>query len=103
SPARVEVIHNRSNVGFPAGCNQGIAQARGAFVVLLNNDTVVTPGWLDGLLAWIVQGWPKVGLVGPVTNASPPPQEIPVDYAELTDVDAFARRRQLAQAGQALK
>ena len=35
------------NRGFPVGCNQGIKIARGAQVLLLNNDTVVTTGWLQ--------------------------------------------------------
>lgn len=42
--------HRRSeNGGFIAACNDGIAIARGDYVVLLNNDTVPQPGWLDAL------------------------------------------------------
>ena len=51
-PARVEVVRNEANAGFPAGCNQGLARLRGGWVVFLNNDTVVTGGWLEGLTAW---------------------------------------------------
>jgi GT2 family glycosyltransferase len=36
--------------GFPAGANQGIRAAAGRQVLLLNNDTVVTAGWLGRLL-----------------------------------------------------
>lgn len=44
--------HRRAaNGGFIAACNDGIALARGEYVVLLNNDTVPQPGWLDALLA----------------------------------------------------
>jgi tetratricopeptide (TPR) repeat protein len=82
-PERVEVIRNETNVGFPAGCNQALARARGDYLVLLNNDTVVTPGWLDGLVGWALHDWPTVGLVGAVTNCSRAPQEVAVDMKGL--------------------
>ena len=40
-----------SNRGFPAAINQGLQVARGEYLVLLNNDVVVTDGWLDQLVA----------------------------------------------------
>ena len=46
----VKVIHNAKNLGYPAGCNQGIVQAHGRYVVFLNNDTIVTESWLEGLI-----------------------------------------------------
>lgn len=39
------------NLGFGEGNRCGIAAAQGRYVVLLNNDTVVAPGWLEALLA----------------------------------------------------
>ena len=39
------------NLGFIGSCNRGVELARGEFVVLLNNDTIVTEGWLDALAA----------------------------------------------------
>ena len=47
----VTVIRNGSNRGFPAAVNQGLKRARGEYLVLLNNDVVVTDGWLDQLTA----------------------------------------------------
>jgi GT2 family glycosyltransferase len=102
-PARVEVIRNETNRGFPAGCNQGLARARGAYLVLLNNDTVVTPGWLERLIGWSLHDWPTVGLVGAVTNASRAPQEVAADYRRLEDLDGFAARRARDHAGKALQ
>ena len=44
-------LRNDRNLGFVATCNAGAKAARGEFLVFLNNDTQVTPDWLDNLLA----------------------------------------------------
>lgn len=46
----VQLLHNASNLGFVGSCNVGAAAARGEFLLFLNNDTQVTPDWLDALL-----------------------------------------------------
>lgn len=46
----IHLLKNKSNVGFCAGNNTGIRAARGEFIVLLNNDTVVHPEWLNQLV-----------------------------------------------------
>jgi GT2 family glycosyltransferase len=51
SAAPVTIISNARNVGFPAAINQGLQAARGEYLVLLNNDAVVTDGWLEQLVA----------------------------------------------------
>jgi len=60
----VEVVGCAEAFNFPRLCNVGVAAARGDVVVLLNNDTVVQPGWLRELAALAVQ--PGVGAVGPL-------------------------------------
>jgi GT2 family glycosyltransferase len=61
-------------------------------VVLLNNDTIVTRGWLEGLIALSLHDWPHTGMVGPVTNCASPPQQIAASYRTREGIDAFAER-----------
>lgn len=56
------VVRER-NGGFIEACNDGVARSLGRYVVLLNNDTVPQPGWLDALLATFT-AVPRAGLVG---------------------------------------
>lgn len=51
------------NGGFIEACNDGVARSRGQYVVLLNNDTVPQPGWLEALLQTFLD-CPQAGLVG---------------------------------------
>ena len=54
---------NPENLGFIGSCNHGAELARGEFLVFLNNDTIVTGGWLEALLA-VFERRPDAGLVG---------------------------------------
>ena len=56
------VIRNQHNVGFGAGVNQGVLQARGTFLCLLNSDAFVLPGWLEPLISTL-DAEPAVGAV----------------------------------------
>jgi GT2 family glycosyltransferase len=96
----VVVIRNPENEGFPFGVNQGLAAARGEYVVLLNNDVVVTRGWLSRQLALLTVD-PQLAVVGPVTNATSGPQLVgTATYAGLGDVDAFAEQWAVEHAGE---
>lgn len=88
----VRVVTNAANRGFPAACNQGMRLARGQHILLLNNDTVLTPGWLEGLLCWAERS-PEIGMVGPCTNCASGPQVIqPVAYRTVDELAAHAAR-----------
>ena len=45
----VRLLPQSENLGFAEGCNRGIAASTGDWVVLLNNDAWVEPGWADAL------------------------------------------------------
>ena len=59
----LQIISNHDNNGFVKGCNQGAQIARGAYLVFLNNDTYVAPGWLSTLLETF-KAHEKAGIVG---------------------------------------
>ena len=88
----VTVIRSETNRGFAAGINLGLAQARG-HVVLLNNDTLVPDGWLEGMLA-VLDDHPDVGAVGPMSNCVSGSQLIPELHLDSIDaINDFARAR----------
>jgi GT2 family glycosyltransferase len=73
APVRVEVVRTPTDLGIPQACAEALAQARGQYLVLLNNDTVVTDAWLDQLVG-LANLSPAIGLVGPMSNYAAPPQ-----------------------------
>lgn len=60
----LRLLSNERNLGFVDSCNEGAAAAKGQFLLFLNNDTQVTPGWLDALLACFAER-PDCGIAGP--------------------------------------
>jgi GT2 family glycosyltransferase len=63
---------NDRNLGYARGNNIGATLASGRYLVFLNNDTLVQPGWLAEMLR-VIKSNPKVGIVGikqlfPYTN-----------------------------------
>jgi GT2 family glycosyltransferase len=59
----VKLVPLDRNTGFAAGNNAGLANATGAYVVTLNNDTVADPEWLSHLVA-VADENPAAGMVG---------------------------------------
>jgi glycosyltransferase involved in cell wall biosynthesis len=110
APVPVTIIANAENLGFPRAINQGLQAASGEHLVLLNNDAIVTDGWLDQLIA-LTRVEPKdggqrpaanntVGLVGPMSNYATPPQLLEhVPYRDLDQMHAFARQWRVDHRG----
>jgi GT2 family glycosyltransferase len=70
----VRLIRREQNGGFCLAANAGIAAARGRFIQLLNNDTEVSPGWIEaGLEAF---SDPLVGAVAPLVVVRSDPSRV---------------------------
>ncbi|MCR4317993.1 MAG: glycosyltransferase family 2 protein [Planctomycetes bacterium] len=94
----VRVIANEENKGFAIAVNQGIRAANPeSDVVVLNNDTVLTDGWLTSLRD--VAKRENAGAVGPVTNSCGGSQKIECPRITLATIDEFARERRREFAG----
>jgi len=59
----IRYLRHDTNKGFLENCNSAARIAKGRYLVFLNNDTVVLPGWLDELIRTF-EGNPSAGLVG---------------------------------------
>jgi polysaccharide pyruvyl transferase CsaB len=86
---RLRFLPMGRNLGFAAANNRALREARGRFLVLLNNDTVVTRGWLATLVRHL-QARPDVGLLGAATNAIANEAKVEVGYADLDGLPAWA-------------
>jgi GT2 family glycosyltransferase/glycosyltransferase involved in cell wall biosynthesis len=86
--AHIRLVLNSQNEGFARANNLGIARATGEYLVLLNNDTIVPPGWLSRLLRHLRDT--RVGMVGPLTNFAGNEAGIDVPYRTYAEMLAFA-------------
>jgi GT2 family glycosyltransferase/glycosyltransferase involved in cell wall biosynthesis len=69
------IIESEANLGFGGGCNLGAAHARAPYLVFLNDDVTVRPGWLEALVA-TADARPDAGAVGSrILNADGTVQE----------------------------
>jgi GT2 family glycosyltransferase len=118
SSVRVEIVRTPTDLGIADAVQDALKLARGEFVVLLNNDTVVTDAWLNQLVG-LAKMSPSVGMVGPMSNYAAPPQLVEeVTYragprkkglagvagehalVDTAAVDAFARKWREEHRGQ---
>ncbi len=60
---QVKLISNQENVGFARANNRGIREAKGIYILLLNSDTEVQKGSLQGLVNFM-DYHPKAGAAG---------------------------------------
>lgn len=66
---RFRLIEHEDNQGYTRAVNTGLRASEAPYVVTLNSDTIVTPFWLDGMIACL-QSDARLGIVGPLSNAA---------------------------------
>ena len=55
--------------GYTKAANRGLVANEAEYAILLNSDTVVTPGWIERLVA-CGKSDPSIGIIGPISNAA---------------------------------
>lgn len=70
-----KTIRNATNLGVSKGWNQGMRLADGEYVLILNNDVIVGPDWLENMVR-LAESDPSIGLVGPRSNYIAGPQVV---------------------------
>ena len=96
----VKMICNAENEGFPKAVNQGIEAANGNVIVILNNDVVLTPHWLEKLQWHLSHG---LDMVGPCTNSISGPQQVLIDqYNNEQELNTAAMAFQVKNAFQSI-
>jgi O-antigen biosynthesis protein len=116
---RIKIVRTPTDIGIPQAIQNTLQQARGEYIVLLNNDTILCENWLNQLVG-LAQLTPAVGMVGPMSNYAFPPQlvesvpyrigpkksprsgDVAADAEWLVDVSAveeFARKWRQEQRG----
>lgn len=85
----VTLILNPVNLGFAGANNLGIQLSKGDYVLLINNDTEVTPGFLEPLVRKM-ESDPKIGAVSPKIRFHYAPETI--QYAGMTHINTYTVR-----------
>lgn len=67
--SRVRYYRQPDNVGYTRNINMALQSVNAEFAVLINSDTVVTPGWLRKLYQVMIEH-PRIAAVGPLSNAA---------------------------------
>ncbi len=91
--AKVRLITNHSNLGCATAWNQGAQASRGEVVGILNNDVVVTPGWLKNLLVFLEGS--GHGIISPAAREGPLNYDLDRYAAEFTRRCARATRSEV--------
>lgn len=85
------IIQNEKNLGFARGYNQGIKAGRGKYIVLINNDCIVSANWLSNMLS-CADSDPAIGMVGPRGNRINGVQKMDLEFSNLQEFHHYAMR-----------
>ncbi len=95
----VKVIRNDENLGFPKAINQGLRAAHGKYVVIANNDIVVTKGWLRKMIVH-AESRPNIGIVGTISNKVSGVQLVKnAEYKTIDEMQKFAGKVETEMRG----
>lgn len=107
---RVVTVRNQQNLGWVRAVNEGLRHSQAPYVCLLNNDLIVTSGWLESMIA-VAEADPFIGLVNPTYNrcgesfeafyrSIPPHPLVGARYIELNECNGacFLIRRTVLEA-----
>jgi GT2 family glycosyltransferase/Flp pilus assembly protein TadD len=90
SLTNIVLIESPQNIGCTPARAKAMSVARGQYLILLDNDTIVTKGWSTRFIEH-AQKNPHIGMMGPCSNYASGPQLIPnVPYKDLHGMDTFA-------------
>lgn len=87
--ASVKLIISEENLGFAGGTNLGIRHSTGDYILLLNNDTVVPPDFLEPMVE-LMQKNEKIGIISPKILYFDAPQTI--QYAGIPFIRSLTGR-----------
>lgn len=63
------LLRNELAKGYTFAANQGLMKSTSDYVILLNSDTILTPNWLQQMIA-CGESDPKIGIIGPLSNTA---------------------------------
>lgn len=96
----VRYFRNKINLGFPAAVNQGLKEALGDYLLILNNDTIVTDNLIERLID-VAESDEKIGIVGPISNeVSGLQKDNEADYKTVEEMFDYAERVKQKNKGQ---
>ena len=86
----IRFIENRENLGFAGGNNKGLNASNGDYILMLNNDTCLTPGCIKSLVKHL-ENDQSIGAVGPLTNNIGNEARVEVTYPNFNEMLIQAR------------
>lgn len=79
----VRMVHHSTAQGYTKAANAGLRLSKADYTILLNSDTIVSPGWAERIMI-CGESERKIGIVGPLSNAATY-QSVPVLFDENGD------------------
>lgn len=91
------LIRNNENLGFARAVNQGIAASDAPYICIMNNDVIVSPGWLEEMMN-VMAAHPEIGILNPSSNTSGQKGSDPTTGNNQSGSDPFCQIQELYRA-----